>query len=111
MIWNTQYSATSNIVLLSGLVLFCSLGLGQTTPNIKDIFIEAGNDLAAAHRTAINPLALSSGFCFARDDPSEHKDKCVDEPTSELACSPSRRYSLKVTEAVGIAYSVSLCVR
>lgn len=50
--------------------------------DIKRIFRRAGQRLAERHGTTINPRALSSGFCFSRDDYTENKDKCIDEPAS-----------------------------
>ena len=57
--------------------------------DIKLILKRAINELARQYDTTITSGALDSGFCFSRQDYTDNKDKCVDQPTSEMQISPN----------------------
>lgn len=61
----------------------CSLAFSQQSDIVR-ILTRAANDLADQAKTKITTGALASGLCFQRSDPTNNKDKCVDQPSGKL---------------------------
>ena len=57
-------------------------GLSHTSAeeDIKRILRKAAVQWAYNFGSRINPTALNSGLCFSRNDPSDNRDTCQNQP-------------------------------
>ena len=64
--------------------LLCSLVLrANAETDIERILRRAGNEWASDLGSSIESGALAAGFCFSRDDYTDNKDKCIDQPAGQ----------------------------